>query len=159
MRKQVGAVGLYKQKTETQTEKLCHFQQYDHNMFLFTQRGVAAARIQHLSQVWNTVHSNYLCLQKWPTAQAIQGRFLPSPRGNAALTSPACCCHQNTGCIGCWNHTHQAHHPCCLAALPQPSKGENPAACDSALFHGTTDCYCRLRLITSLQPRQLEVEH
>lgn len=43
MRKQVGAVGLCKQKTETQTEKLCHFQQYDHNMHIqvlvHTERG------------------------------------------------------------------------------------------------------------------------
>lgn len=39
------------------------------------------------------------------------------------------------------------------------ARGGNSAASDSTLFHGTTDCRCRLRLITSLQPRRLETKH
>lgn len=39
------------------------------------------------------------------------------------------------------------------------ARGGNSAACDSTLFHGTTDCHCRLRLITSPQLRHLETKH
>lgn len=162
MRKQVGAVGLCKQKTETQTEKLCHFQQYDHNMHIqvlvHTERGDSSMDPTFSPSL---EHGSFQLsvLAKVAISSGHSGKICPQSQGKCSPDLFHVLLLSDTSCIGCWSHTQQAHHPCCLAALPQPSKGENPAACDSALFRGTTDCYCRLRLITSLQPRQLEVKH